>query len=134
VPEFADVVADRRYTLDEYLERIKRSAVVFNNPAAHHCLGWKLAEFLRLGKAIVTLPLSREMPAPVVHGEHVHVVDGSREAIQDAVTAITGDASYRRHLEEGARDYFLAHLTPVRVLDRLTSRAFGRADVGRSAP
>jgi hypothetical protein len=131
VPQFADVVADRRYTLDEYLERVKRSAVVFNNPAAHHCLGWKLAEFLRLGKAIVTLPLSRAMPAPVVHGEHVHIVDGSFETIQDAVRTITTDSAYRHHLEEGARTYFLEHLTPARVLDRLSSAAFDQTRTGR---
>jgi hypothetical protein len=133
VPEFADVTASRTYTLAEYLERIKRSAVVFNNPAAHHCLGWKLAEFLRLGKAIVTLPLSREMPAAVVHGEHVHVVDGTLEAIQDAVRLITRDEEYRRHLERGARSYYLEHLTPRRVLDRLATRALDRTSTGRTA-
>jgi hypothetical protein len=131
VPGFADVVSDRRYTLGEYLERIKRSAVVFNNPAAHHCLGWKLAEFLRLGKAIITLPLSREMPARVVHGEHAHIIDGSREAIQDAVRRITGDDEYRTQLEQGARSYFLEHLTPTRVLDRLMSTAFDQAPAKR---
>jgi hypothetical protein len=130
VPGFADVVSERRYTLPEYLERIKRSAVVFNNPAAHHCLGWKLAEFLRLGKAIVTLPLSRAMPAPFVHGEQAHVVDGSREGIKDAVRTITGDAEYRHHLEQGARAYYLAHLTPERVLDRLATRAFEGTQAG----
>jgi hypothetical protein len=134
VPDFADVTADRHYTLIEYIERIKRSVVVFNNPAAHHCLGWKLAEFLRLGKAIVTLPLSREMPAPFLHGQHAHIVDGSREAIQDAVMTIARDKDYRHHLEQGARSYFLDHLTPTRVLDRLTSVAFGQASVDRPSP
>jgi glycosyltransferase involved in cell wall biosynthesis len=124
VPGFADVISERRYSLGEYLERIKRSAVVFNNPAAHHCLGWKLAEFLRLGKAIVSLPLSREMPAPVVHGEHLHVVDGSRESIKEAVRTIASDAEYRHHLEARARAYYLEHLTPERVIDRLIGLAF----------
>jgi glycosyltransferase involved in cell wall biosynthesis len=134
VPEYADVVADRKYSLSEYLDRIKRSTVVFNNPAAHHCLGWKFAEFLRLGKAIVTLPLSRQMPAPVVHGEHVHVVDGSVEAIQEAVRVITADRGYRHHLEQGARSYYLSHLTPARVIDRLASYAFGKSSTDATLP
>jgi hypothetical protein len=134
VPDFADVVADRHYSLSEYLERIKRSTVVFNNPAAHLCLGWKLAEFLRLGKAIVTLPLSRELPACLGHGEHVHIVDGSREAIQDAVRTIARDDEYRHHLERGARSYFLEHLTPTRVLARLTSVAFDQPSAERYSP
>jgi hypothetical protein len=126
VPGYADVISSRRYTLPEYLERVKRSAVVFNNPAVHHCLGWKLAEFLRLGKAIVTLPLSREMPFPVVHGVHVHVVDGTADSIQAAVRTITSDPAYRQHLEEGARSYYLDALTPARVLERLAGHAFDR--------
>ena len=126
---YDDVLADHRYTLTEYLDRIKRSAVVFNNPAAHHCLGWKLAEFMRLGKAIVSLPLSREMPDPVVHGEHLHVVDGSRESIKEAVRSITSDNGYRQQLEYGARTYYRAHLAPQRVLERLASSAFGEVEV-----
>lgn len=46
----------------DYLDRTRRSAVVFNTPAVHDCLGWKLGEFLALGKAIVSTPLGREMP------------------------------------------------------------------------
>jgi hypothetical protein len=134
VPEYFDVVADRHYTLPEYLERIRRATVVFNNPAAHHCLGWKLAEFLRLGKAIITLPLSREMPAPLVHGEHAHVVDGSLDSIQRAVRTITADPSYRLRLEQGARRYYLAYLTPERVIERLTTFAFGESSASALPP
>jgi glycosyltransferase involved in cell wall biosynthesis len=129
VPEYADVTAERRFTLPEYLDRIKRSTLVFNNPAAHYCLGWKLAEFMRLGKAIVSLPLSRAMPAPVIHGEHLHVVDGTRGSIQEAVRSIAGDPDYRRRLELGARSYYLTHLAPGRVIERLATAAFGEADV-----
>lgn len=124
MPEFADLVAVRRYSLPEYLERIKRSSVVFNNPAVHGCHGWKLAEFLRLGKAIVSLPLSREMPAPFVHGQHAHFVNGSRESIQEAVLEIVADREYRRHLERSARAYFEQYLAPERVIARLADAAF----------
>jgi hypothetical protein len=123
-PEYRDVVADRDYSLTEYLTNIKRSTVVFNNPAAHRCHGWKLGEFLRLGKAIITVPLTREMPAPIVHGEHVHVIDGSFESVQDAVRAIVGDPDYRRRLEQAARTYYLDHLSPHRVVQRLADHAF----------
>ena len=133
VPGYDDVIADRRYDLREYLANIKRSTVVFNNPAAHHCLGWKLAEFLRLGKAIVSLPLSRELPAPLVHGEHLHVVEPTAEAIQDAVRTIVADRDYRHHLERAARSYYLEHLTPVRVIERLSDLAFGEQRRQRSS-
>jgi glycosyltransferase involved in cell wall biosynthesis len=129
VPEFEDLVADRDYPLPEYLVNIKRSTVVFNNPAAHHCLGWKLAEFLRLGKAIVSLPLSRELPAPLVHGEHLHIVDDDVASMQEAVRTIVGDPEYRHRLEDAARHYYLEYLEPRRVIERLATIAFGRPTV-----
>lgn len=121
VPGFDDVIALRRYPLGEYLEKVKRSVVAFNTPAVHNCHGWKLGEFLALGKAIVSTPLSRSMPAPFVHGEHAHFVDGSFDAMVAAVQTIRQDAGYRRHLETGARSYWETHLRPDVVISRLTS-------------
>jgi hypothetical protein len=112
-------ISDERMDLGEYLARTRRSAVAFNNPAAHGCLGWKLGEFLALGKAIVSLRLHRELPAPLVHGEHVHFVDDDVEAMREAVVRITGDHEYRAHLEAGARRWYEEHMAPPRVGERL---------------
>jgi hypothetical protein len=130
VPEYSDLLASRPYSLPEYLERIKRSTVVFNNPAVHGCLGWKLAEFLRLGKAIISLPLSRAMPAPFLHGEHAHFVDGGAESIQEAVRLLVRDRDYRAFLESNARDYYLRYLAPERVIARLANAAFADGGEG----
>lgn len=129
MPEYADYVADRKYPLSEFLANIKRSAVVFNNPAVHRCHGWKLGEFLRLGKAVLSLPLERELPAPLVHGHHVHFVEGGKEAIKAAIAQIVGDPDYRRHLEAGARRYYEEHLAPGTVIARLADMAFGDTQV-----
>jgi glycosyltransferase involved in cell wall biosynthesis len=83
-----------------------------------------MAEFLRLGKAIISLPLSREMPAPVVHGQHAHFIDGSRDSIREAVLDIVADPDYRRHLEHSARAYYEQYLAPERVIARLADAAF----------
>ena len=104
----------------EYVERTRRSALVFNTPAVHECLGWKLGEFLALGKAIVSLPLTRALPAPLEHGTHLHLVDGSPESITDAIERITGDDGYRRRLEEHARAWYDEWLDPTRLVQRLT--------------
>lgn len=123
MPEYSDLTTVK-YPLTEYLRNTKRSAVVFNNPAVHRCHGWKLAEFLALGKAIVSLPLAREMPAPLRHGEHIHFVDGSRAAIKEAVERLVEDRAYRERLESAARQYYLDHLTPRRVVSRLADISF----------
>jgi glycosyltransferase involved in cell wall biosynthesis len=112
------VSAPKKYPLQEYLAKIRRSAVVFNNPAVHGCHGWKLGEYLALGKAIVSMPLSRDLPAPLVHGEHLHVAEGLG-GIEDALRVLLEDHEYRRHLETNARAWYEQWLTPVRVMDRV---------------
>jgi len=118
-----DVTADRIYPFKEWIRLTQASALVFNNPAVHRCLGWKLGEFLALGKAIVSLPLSREMPAPLVHGEHVHYVEDQEPAMRQAIQKLVADEEYRTRLEIGARRYYLEYMAPDRVIQRL---AFGR--------
>ena len=123
-PVSDDLGAGRVYSHASYLDRLSRSVVAFNNPAVHGCLGWKLGEYLALGKAIVSLPLGdRVLPAPLVHGEQIHFVEDDVEAMREAVCTIASDAAYRRHLERGARSWFDDHLTPERVVSRVIGAA-----------
>lgn len=119
LPDVLALSAPRRYSIAEYLTKSARSAVAFNNPAVHQCHGWKLGEFLALGKAIITLPLSRALPAPLEHGVHVHVVDGSPESLDDALARLRGDHEYRRALETNAREWYERTLAPAALARRL---------------
>jgi len=122
LPELAPLSATRRYPIGEYLEKVGRSAVAFNNPAVHGCHGWKLGEFLALGKAIVTLPLTRALPAPLEPGVHLHVVDGSPASLDDALDRLRHDHAYRRTLESNARRWYDENLAPARLAGRLLER------------
>ena len=120
---FAGYTAPKRYPMREYLEKISRSALVFNNPAVHGCLGWKLGEFLALGKAIVSTPLGdRALPEPLVHGEHLHIVDATSSAYDEAIDCIRHDLEYRLHLEANARRWYERNLAPESVATRLLER------------
>jgi hypothetical protein len=112
-------VMPHRVPYRDYLARTRRSAVVFSTPAVGQCHGWKLPEYLALGKAIIQTPLSRLLPAPLEHGVHVHFCDLDEDAIFDAVERVLGDAPYRRRLEVGARRYYDEQLRPEVVIDRL---------------
>lgn len=113
----------QRFSHADYLTHTRRSAVVFNTPAVHGCLGWKLGEFLALGKAIISTPLNREMPGRFVSGEHIHVVDGSEDAIVQAVELIVSDDIYRTTLERNARRYWEEFLAPASVARRILEAA-----------
>jgi glycosyltransferase involved in cell wall biosynthesis len=115
---FASYIAPQRSFAD-YLEKTKASALVFNTPAVWSCHGFKLAEFLALGKAIISTQLTRELPAPLVHGQHLHYVDGSLDSIRAAVHLLLTDRDYRKHLEQKAYNYYLSFLSPKCVIERL---------------
>ncbi|HEX5720674.1 MAG TPA: hypothetical protein VF179_31255 [Thermoanaerobaculia bacterium] len=119
VPGYEELTTAGRCSMAEYVERTRRSAVVFNTPAVAECHGWKLGEFLALGKAILSTPLSRALPAPLEHGVHVHFVDGSEAGIRDGAERILRDAPYRRALERGARQYYLDHVRPRSAVARV---------------
>ena len=119
--KYKDFLIEKRISPDEYIKKTKRSLCVFNAPSVGLCHGWKLAEYLCMGKAIISMPLTREMPGEgLVHGKNVHFVT-STEEIYDAVIRIKNDTTYRVKLEKGARDYYEKWLAPEMVVKRLIS-------------
>lgn len=107
----------RRYSHHEFLDRTRRSCVAINTNAVHGCMGWKLGEFLALGKAIVTEPIRHVLPAPL---------DGSRlmsaespDAMVEACQRLRADPALRRSLEHAARRYFDDFVTPRAAIDRM---------------
>lgn len=117
--EYKDFIYESRLSMDDYIRKTKESFVVFNTPAVCECHGWKLAEYLCMGKAIISTPLTREMPGEgLVHGKNVHFVQTTEE-IYDAVIRIREDAAYRQQLEQGARAYYEKYLAPEVVIQRI---------------
>lgn len=103
----------------EWLEKTKRSALVFNTPAFWDCHGWKLGEYLALGKAIVSTPLSNDLPAPLEHGKHIHIVENSVESMKEAIEFIVKHPKYRMDLEKASCDYWERYGTPIASLKLL---------------
>lgn len=116
--KYFDIVYSKYIHPAVYLDKLKKSGVSFNTPAVWDCHGWKLGEYFALGKAIISTPLSNQMPFPLIHGENIHFVNNEEE-ICDAVKKILEDDSYRRKLELGARDYYDCNISPRAVIERL---------------
>lgn len=119
VPGYEELVYSRNVTHADYITKTRASCVVFNTPSVKWCHSWKLGEYLALGKAIISLPLMRALPAPLEHGVHIHYVDGSSEQIRDALRQISSDAEYRSFLEHNAREYHERYLSPAAMMRRL---------------
>lgn len=115
---FADCLC-KGVAMKEWMKKTKRSALVFNTPAFWNCHGWKLGEYLALGKCIVSSPLSNDLPAPLIHGKNIHFVEDSQKSMREAVEYILGHPDYRKQLEQGARAYWEQYGTPEASLKLL---------------
>jgi len=98
-------------TQSEYINKLQRSIFAFNTPAVWNCHGWKLGEFLCMGKAIISTPLSNDLPAPLIHGESIHIVNNQQDLI-DAIQLLNENDSYRMKLEKNAREYYDTYVSP----------------------
>lgn len=108
---FADCL-EERIPSHVCLAKTKESTLVFNTPAYWDCHGWKLGEYMALGKAIQSTPLSNDLPAPLVHGKHIHVTGATQEEIADAIKYMLSHPDYRHLLESNIYDYWQKYGTP----------------------
>jgi glycosyltransferase involved in cell wall biosynthesis len=108
----------KRILLKRYLSKTKNSAFVFNTPAVLSCHGWKLAEFLALGKAIISTPHKNSMPEPLEDNVHLVYVENI-EDIEKRIKILVSDLVFKRKLEINSRDYFMRNLEPKVVINKL---------------
>ncbi len=109
-----------RLPLKTWIKKTKESELVFNTPAFWDCHGWKLGEYLAMGKAIISTPLSNDLPEPLVHGIHIHIVpDHSKKTISKAILFILQNPDYRRNLEKNAKKYWDSYGTPNKSIELL---------------
>lgn len=80
--EFEHLVFTKRYKALEYVSKTKKSLFVFNTAAVHDCHGWKLGEYLAMGKAIISTPLTNNLPEELIHGKNIHFINNSDELIE----------------------------------------------------
>jgi hypothetical protein len=117
--KFSDCLYDKEISMQIWIENTRKSAVVFNTPAFWDCHGWKLGEYLALGKAIISTPISNDLPLSLVHGENIHIVENNFEEIRKAIILIIKDDEYRHKLEKGAHLYWEKYGTPSKSLELL---------------
>lgn len=94
------------YSKKDWLKKTKQSAIVFNTPAFWGCHGWKLGEYLALGKCIISTKLQNDLPHPLEHGKNIHFVENSEDAMVEAIEYILAHPEYRQQLEQGALNYW----------------------------
>lgn len=103
-------------SLSDWIAKTKKSTLVFNTPAFWDCHGWKLGEYLALGKCILSTPLFNDLPAPLEHGIHIHYVEPDTDSLRDAIEFILSHKDYRLRLEKNAKAYWEKYGAPEKAL------------------
>lgn len=110
---------DKRHDISSYVTKTKKSIVAFNTPAVVDCHGWKLAEFLCFGKAILSTKLSRKLPKELINNKHLLFTDGSQKDLEEKLDLLINDVESRDLLKRNAREYFVSELSPRKVLEKI---------------
>ena len=110
--QFSDCLS-RRHSGEACQRLTRESAIVFNTPAYWNCHGWKLGEYMAMGKAMLSTPLQNDLPAPLVNGEHYHLAEQSdKESLKENILQMMKDPQYRRHLATNLHQYWEQYGTP----------------------
>ncbi len=116
--QFADCIT-HPYNSVEYIQKTRCSNFVFNTPAYWGCHGWKLGEYMALGKAILSTPLQNPLPAPLVHGTHIHFVENNDQSITEGIDYLLNHSDYCRRLEKNIAKYWETYGSPQSTLKLL---------------
>ncbi|MDR2682764.1 MAG: hypothetical protein LBB64_02715 [Dysgonamonadaceae bacterium] len=126
------LIYDRYISSKIYTGKTKESIFVFNTPAVNNCHGWKLGEFLSMGKAIISTPLGNEMPVPLEHGKEIFIAK-DQEEIENAVDLLLNNKNLRHSLEKNAKTYFNQFASPDRVIAQIIKCAFTPSSAATAA-
>ncbi len=119
--EYGDIIYKKRISMKEYDRCSRKSWFVFNTPSVAGCHGWKLAEFLCEGKAIITTTITNLMPGDFVKGTH-YLEANNREEMSSAIVRLRDDEKLVQTMKQNAFRYFNEFLTPEAVIKRVFHR------------
>lgn len=107
--------------LKSFIKKTKKSVLVFNNPSVHFCHGWKLAEYLCMGKAILSVPLSNKLPVDLIHEQNIYFIGDNEHSIYNSVQYLLKNEELINSLEKNAKIYWQNVASPSAVIKSLLS-------------
>jgi hypothetical protein len=124
---YADLtVSDGRAAQEHYLETVRSVPICVATTGLHGSTGWKFAEYVAFGKAILSEPLLYDVPPPFAEGRNYVAFTTPRECLSGAVKLIE-DTSLRRELMRNNTVYYRSQLRP----DALVRSALKKALVAK---
>lgn len=113
------IVDDDLTRRDNYIRMIKENYVCLTSEGLHHSIGWKFAEYVAAGKAIVTEPLYYKVPYGFSENNNYLVYNDVSSCIEKC-EYLLNNVDKIHDIESANREYYVNHLRPdMLVLDTL---------------
>ncbi len=131
---FADVLLPNARAGDhrEFIQRAREHAICVTSMGLHGSNGWRLAEFIALSRAIVSEPLSYDVPGPLRAGIHFLEYQTPRQCVE-AVAWLVARAREREEMMQSNWAFYQDWVRPDRLAGRLVelTRAAGATPVAQ---
>lgn len=110
------IVNDSKITQrDKYLEILKDYDICIATKGLHNSIGWKFAEYVALGKVIITEPLDYEIPGNFKKNENYLEFENINELIEK-IELVRNDKSLARKIISNNINYYNNFLRPDKLI------------------
>ncbi|WP_116106166.1 hypothetical protein [Lewinella sp. IMCC34191] len=113
-----EVSASKIYNHKNYLESLAQTKIALNTSAVHNCLGWKMGEFLCLGRCMLSFSIENVMPFDFKSGRHYHQIEHISE-LESNIKYLINNPSVVNTIQRNAHDYFHQYIAPSQIMKRL---------------
>lgn len=98
-----------------YIELVKASSVVISSAGLLGSNGWKLGEYVALGKAIISEPITTKLPGNFEVGVHYQSYTSVEECM-NRVTELLIDKNKISSMGQSVADYYFSFLEPKALM------------------
>ena len=107
-----DLVLDEKLTRKKrYLSIMKKCGICIATTGLHESTGWKFAEYVAAGKAIVSEPLHYEVFGEFIAGKNYLEFNSTEECINQ-IEILLSDSKLRHFIEKANRKYYKNYERP----------------------
>lgn len=99
----------------KYLAEIKKNYVCITSEGLHQSIGWKFAEFVAAGKAIITEPLAYETVGGLEKNRN-YLIYNDTESLLASCERLMNNADAVHEMERQNEEYYNNHLRPDKVI------------------
>lgn len=113
-----DLIVSKQYSeRSRYLKRLKNTDICIGTTGLHDSTGWKTAEYVALGKAIICEPLKYSVPGNFFVGEN-YLEFSTAEACIDAVQRMFSNPDFVYQMKLNNLLYYYQYLKPDIMIKR----------------